>query len=34
MDFIQQIQVWTRGELGQGKWMLAFSLVLLPLIFL
>jgi len=34
MDFIQQIQVWTRGELEQGKWMLAISLVLLPLLFL
>jgi hypothetical protein len=34
MDFIQQIQVWTRGELEQGKWMLAISIVLLPLLFL
>ncbi|MDQ0593508.1 hypothetical protein QFZ37_001877 [Chryseobacterium ginsenosidimutans] len=34
MDFIQQIQVWTRGELEQGKWMLAISLLLLPVLFL
>jgi hypothetical protein len=34
MDFIQQIQVWTRGELEQGKWMLVISLLLLPVLFL
>ena len=34
MEFIQQIQVWTRGELEQGKWMLSISVLLLPLLFL
>lgn len=30
MDFIQQLQVWSSGEIEQGKWLFGFSIILLP----
>lgn len=30
--FVQQLQAWTKGEISQGKWMLAISLLLVPVV--
>lgn len=30
--FVQQLQAWTTGEILQGKWMLAISLLLVPVV--
>lgn len=32
MDFIQQVQLWAKEEVEQGKWMLGVALVLLSLL--
>jgi len=32
MDFIQHLQTWTKGDLQQGKWMIAIAIfILLPI---
>ncbi|MGH2623114.1 MAG: hypothetical protein ACRDE7_05565, partial [Sphingobacterium sp.] len=34
MEFLQQLHIWTKGEIMQGRWMLAFAILLLPIILL
>ncbi|MDQ1097658.1 MULTISPECIES: hypothetical protein [Chryseobacterium] len=34
MELLQQFHIWTKGEIMQGRLMLAFSILLLPIILL